>query len=166
VRTKKSKKLHRPRVSMVVPTRANERWSMDFVHDQLADGRRFRIFNVADDYSRECIGQVVDTSISGYRVSRLMLDLLKTRRKPKSLVCDKGTEFSSMSMFFCARDNHLKLSFIQPGKPTKNAFLESFYSKFRDSCLDHHQFRLLTQARDIIKTWRKDYNQIRPHIAF
>lgn len=138
VRTKKRKKLHRPRIPMIVPTRANERWSMDFVHDQLADGRRFRIFNIVDDYSRECIGQIVDTSISGYRVSRLLSDLLKTRRKPKSIVCDNGTEFTSKALFFWAKDNHVKLSFIQPGKPTQNAFVESFNGKFRDSCLNQH----------------------------
>jgi len=165
VRTKKRKKLHRPRVPMIVPTRAKERWSMDFVHDQLAAGRRFRIFNIVDDYSRECIGQVVDTSISGNRVSRLLSDLLKTRGKPKSIVCDNGTEFTSKAMFFWARDNQVKLNFIQPGKPTQNAFVESFNGKFRDSCLNQHWFRSLDEAREMIETWRKDYNEVRPHSA-
>ena len=124
VRTKKRKKRHRPRVPMIVPRRANERRSMDFVHDQLADGRRFRIFNVVDDYSRECIGQGVDTLISVYRVSRLPNDLLKTRRKLMSIVCDNGTEFNSKAMFFWTKDNQIKLNFIQPGKLTQNAFVE------------------------------------------
>lgn len=131
VRTKKRKKLHRPRVPMIMPTRANERWSMDFVHDQLTNGRRFRVFNIVDDYSRECLGQIVDTSISGWRVARHLSELIKTRGKPNSIVCDNGTEFTSKSMFFWSRDNLVKLNFIQPGKPTQNAFVESFNSKFR-----------------------------------
>jgi len=138
---------------------------MDFVHVQLADGRRFRIFDVVDDYSRACISQVVDTSISGYRVSRLLNDLLKIRRKPKSIVCDNGTEFTSKAMFFWAKDNQVKLNFIQPGKPTQNAFVESFNGKFRECCLNQHWFRSLDDAREKIETWRKDYNEIRPHSA-
>jgi putative transposase len=165
VRTKKRKKLHRPRVPMIVPTRTDERWSMDFLHDQLADGRRFRIFNIVDDFSRECIGQIVDSSISGNRVTRLLTELLKTRRNPKSIVCDNGTEFTSKAMFFWARDNQVKLSFIQPGKPAQNAFAESFNGKFRDSCLNQHWFRSLDEAREMIETWRRDYNEVRPHSA-
>ena len=118
-----------------------------------------------DDYSRECIGQIVDTSISGYRISRQLSDLLKKRGRPKSIVCDNGTEFTSKTMFFWSRDNRAKLNFIQPGKPTQNAFVESFNGKFRDSCLNQHWFRSLDEAREMIETWRKDYNEVRPHSA-
>ena len=163
VRTKKRKKLHRPRIPMILPTRANERWSMDFVHDQLADGRRFRVFNIVDDFSRECLEQIVDTSISGYRVSRQLNHLLETRGRPKSIVCDNGTEFTSKAMFFWSRDNRVKLNFIQPGKPTQNAFVESFNGKFRDTCLNQHWFRSLDEARQMIEAWRIDYNEVRPH---
>lgn len=126
VRIQKRKKLQRPRQAMVVPTRINQRWSMDFVSDQLSDGRRFRILNVVDDYSRECIGQFIDTSISGLAVSRFLNLLIQTRSAPKEIVCDNGPEFTSKAMFFWSKASSVKLSFIQPGKPTQNAFVESF----------------------------------------
>ncbi len=163
VRTKKRKKLVRPRIAMELPARLDERWSLDFVHDQLAGGRRFRVLNIVDDYSRECIGQIVDFSISGERVARYLSQLIEARGKPRSVVCDNGTEFTSKAMFFWSRDTGVKLNFIQPGKPTQNAFVESFNGKFRDSCLNQHWFRSLAEARDIIERWRQDYNNIRPH---
>lgn len=163
VRTKKRKKLVRPRIPLDLPTEIDERWSIDFVHDQFSGGRRFRVFNVVDDFSRECIGQIVDTSISGERVARLLTQLIELRRKPRRIVCDNGTEFTSKAMFFWSQDSGVKLSFIQPGKPTQNAFVESFNGKFRDSCLNQHWFRSLEEARSVIESWRKDYNEIRPH---
>lgn len=129
VRTKKRKKLTRPRMPMVLPTRANERWSIDFVSDQLANGRRFRVLNIVDDFTRECVGQLVDTSISGVRMTRFMDSL---GRRPKTIVCDNGPELTSKAMFFWSRDRSIKLQFIQPGKPTQNAFVESFNGKFRE----------------------------------
>lgn len=163
VRTKKRRKLIRPRVIMNLPARPNERWSMDFVHDQLACGRRFRVLNIVDDCSRECVGQVVDVSISGQRVARYLTELLAQRGRPRQIVCDNGTEFTSKAMFFWSRDQHIRLSFIQPGKPTQNAFVESFNGKFRDTCLNQHWFRSLDEARETIETWRRDYNEVRPH---
>jgi len=100
VRTKRRKKLQVPRVPMAVPTRLNERWSMDFVSDQLASGRRFRVLDVIDDFSRECIGQVVDTSISGARVARLLDEITRTRGRPRVIVSDNGPEFTGKAMFF------------------------------------------------------------------
>jgi len=161
VRTKKRKKLVRPRVPMAVPTQANERWSLDFVSDQLADGRRIRVLNVVDDYSRECVGQLVDTSISGYRVARFLTEL--DRPLPKTLVCDNGPEFTCKAMFFWSQEQRVKLHFIQPGKPTQNAFVESFNGRFREGCLNQHWFKSLTDARQIINAWRHHYNHIRPH---
>lgn len=160
VRTKRRKKLTRPRVPMAVPTRRDERWSIDFVSDQLTNGSRFRVLNIVDDFTRECVGQLVETSISGLRLSRF-LDSLD--RKPKVIVCDNGPELTSKAMFFWARDRHIKLHFIQPGKPTQNAFVESFNGKFRDYCLNLHWFRSLNEARYQIDTWRKHYNEVRPH---
>ena len=148
---------------MLLPGRPNERWSLDFVHDQLAGGRRFRVLNVVDDYSRECIGQIVDLSISGERVARYLSQLISSRSRPRHLVCDNGTEFTSKAMFFWSRDTSVKLNFIQPGKPTQNAFVESFNGKFRDSCLNQHWFRSLEEARKTIEQWRQDYNEVRPH---
>ncbi len=160
VRTKRRKKIHRPRVPMAIPARANDRWSIDFMSDQLANGRRFRVLNVVDDFTRECIGQLVDTSISGLRLSRF-LDTLG--RKPRVVVCDNGPELTSKAMFFWARDRRVRLNFIQPGKPMQNAFVESFNGRFRDYCLDLNWFRTLEEARHRIDVWRKHYNEERPH---
>jgi putative transposase len=161
VRTKKRKKLIRPRIPMLVPNAVNERWSIDFVSDQLANGRRFRVLNVVDDFSRECVLQIVDFSISGHRVTR-ELDQLN-RKLPKTIVCDNGPEFTSKAMFFWAKRTGVKLHFIQPGKPTQNAFVESFNGKFRDYCLDLNWFASIDDARSTIDTWRHHYNHIRPH---
>jgi len=161
VRTKKRKKIVRPRVPMLVPNSVNQRWSMDFVSDQLANGRRFRVLNVVDDYSRECVLQVVDFSISGHRLVR-ELDQL-ARQLPKTIVCDTGPEFTSKALFFWAKESAVTLHFIQPGKPTQNAFVESFNGKFRDYCLDLNWFASLEDARTTISSWRHHYNNVRPH---
>lgn len=163
VRTKRRKKLVRPRVPMALPTQVNERWSLDFVHDQLSDGRRIRVLNIVDDFSRKCVGQLVDTSISGARLARYLDELSLTRSLPQSIVLDNGPELTSKAMFFWAQKTHVKLCFIQPGKPTQNAFVESFNGRFRDGCLNQHWFRSLEDARQIIKDWRKHYNHERPH---
>ncbi len=163
VRTKKRRKLQRPRIPMPMPSRRNIRWSLDFLSDQLANGRRFRLLNVFDDFSRECIGQVVDVSISGQRVARLLDALIALRGRPTVLVCDNGPEFTGKSMFFWSERSGVKLHFIQPGKPTQNAFVESFNGTFRDQCLNLHWFRDLGDAQCIIEAWRVHYNEVRPH---
>jgi putative transposase len=163
VRTKRRKKLVRPRIPMVIPARPNERWSTDFVSDQLANGRRIRVLNIVDDYSRVCVGQLVDVSISGARVARFLDQLSELRGLPRTLVMDNGPEFTSKALFFWSRKTGVKLHFIQPGKPTQNAFVESFNGKFRDSCLNQHWFRDLDDARRIIDDWRQHYNAERPH---
>ena len=161
VRTKRRKKLIRPRIPMPVPEGVNQRWSMDLVSDQLANGRRFRILNVVDDFSRECVLQITDFSISGLRITR-ELDRLE-RSLPKTLVCDNGPEFTSKAFFFWSRRTGSRLHFIQPGKPTQNAFVESFNGKFRDYCLNLHWFANLHDARSTIAKWRDHYNHERPH---
>jgi putative transposase len=163
VRTKRRKKLVRPHVPMAVPTEVNERWSLDFVHDQLADGRRIRILNIVDDFSRKCVGQLVDTSISGVRLARYLDELALSRPRPKAIVMDNGPELTSKAMFFWSQRTGVKLCFIQPGKPTQNAFVESFNARFRDGCLNQHWFRSLDDARETIRTWRRHYNNVRPH---
>ena len=163
VRTKRRKKLVRPRVPMIVPERPGERWSVDFMSDQLASGRRFRVLNIVDDFSRECVGQIVDTSISGARLACFLEQLGQERGLPKTLVCDNGTELTSKAMFFWSRNSGVKLHFIQPGKPTQNAFVESFNRTFRDGCLNQHWFRDLGDARREIDDWRRHYNEVRPH---
>jgi len=163
VRTKRRKKLVRPRVPLAVPTRSNERWSLDFVHDQLANGRRIRVLNVVDDYSRVCVGQLVDLSISGQRMARFLDQLGDSRGLPKTIVMDNGTEMTSKAMFIWSKKTGVTLHFIKPGKPTQNAFVEFFNGKFRDGCLNQHWFLSLEDARQIIEQWRTHYNEVRPH---
>lgn len=161
VRTKRRKKITRPRVP--VPTKANERWCADFMSDQLANGWRFRILNLIGDFSRQCVGQIVDTSIPGARLARNLDELSTTRPLPRTLVLDNGPEFTSKAMFFWARRTGVRLHFTQPGKPTQNAFVERFNGKFREYCLDLHWFGSLTEARAIIERWRSHCNHVRPH---
>lgn len=163
VRTKKRKKLTRPRPVMDLPTATHQRWSMDFVADQLSNGRRFRILNVVDDYSRELVGQLVAFSITGQQVARFLSQLLEQRQAPSSITCDNGTEFTSKAMFFWSKKTKIKLNFIQPGKPTQNAFVESLNGKFRDGCLNQHWFRNLDEAKIEVDQWRYHYNYERPH---
>lgn len=163
VRTKKRKKLVRPRVPMSVPSKANERWSLDFVSDQLSTGRRIRVLNVVDDFTRECVGQLVDVSISGMRMTRYLEAVCSQRGQPSIIVCDNGPELTSKAMFFWTQSRHIKLQFIQPGKPTQNAFVESFNGKFRDNCLNQFWFQNLEDARSKISDWREHYNEVRPH---
>lgn len=163
VRTRRRKKLSRPRIPMLLPSRRGERWSIDFVHDQLANGRRFRVLSVVDDFTRECIGQLVETSIPGARVVRFLNQLIEANGKPRSIVCDNGTEFTCKAMYFWSQEREVRLDFIQPGKPTQNAFVESFNGKFRDTCLNQHWFMTMNDARERIENWRRDYNEVRPH---
>lgn len=163
VRTKKRKKLTRPRQPIEVPTAPNQRWSMDFVSDQFSNGRRFRVLNVVDDYSREMVGQLVQVSMSGRQVARFLSLLIEQRGKPGKVVCDNGTEFTSKAMFFWSKETGVTLGFIQPGKPTQNAFVESLNGKFRNECLNQHWFRTLDEARYEIELWREHYNNVRPH---
>ncbi len=148
-----------------LPTAPGQRGSMDFVHDILADGRRFRMLVVVDDYSRECLALEVDTSITGQRVSRVLDRLRDEGRLPQVLVCDNGTEFTSRAMLMWTQRTARKLHFIQPGKPTQNAYCESFNGKLRIECLRQHWFKSLNEARQVIEDWRLDYNHVRPHSA-
>lgn len=164
VRRKRRKRLlARDRVRMPILEGVNQRWSMDFVSDQLATGRRFRVLNVVDDYSRECIGQIVDTSITGERVSRLLDQVLLDRSRPEAIVTDNGPEFTSKAMHLWSQRSGVTLRFIQPGKPIQNALVESFNGKFRDACLNEHWFLDLADARRTIEAWRVHYNTVRPH---
>lgn len=154
--------INRP-VPKIEPTAPGQRASMDFVHDVLADGRRIRLFTLVDDFSRECRALEVDTSLSGQRVSRILEALRLADRLPGTIVCDNGTEFTSKAMLKWSMDKGIKLNFIEPGKPTQNAFIESFNGKLRQECLRQHWFESLNEAREIVEAWRQDYNHVRPH---
>jgi putative transposase len=145
------------------PLRANISWSMDFVSDGLADGRRLRCLTIVDDCTRECLAIEVDTSITGSRVKKVMERLAETRGLPKSITVDHGPEFEGQVLDAWAYAANVQLSFIRPGKPNENAYIESFNGKFRDECLNEHWFVTMEQARKIIEAWRIEYNTERPH---
>lgn len=165
IRTKQRKKLSRPFEPKLALCGVNERWSMDFVSDALANGRRIRVLNVVDDCSRELVGQLVDYSISGQQVARFLSQVGQQRGFPTAIVCDNGTEFTSKAMHFWSADNGVRLAFTQPGKPTQNAYVESLNGKFRNECLNQHWFRSLAEARYEINRWCEHYNHVRPHSA-
>ncbi|MEG3620375.1 IS3 family transposase [Magnetovibrio sp. PR-2] len=164
VRKRKRKRIGpADRQPILLPERVNERWSMDFVSDGLANGTRFRALNIVDDFSRECPAIEVDTSLPGARVVRVLDRLADTRGLPNGIVVDNGPELISKVLDEWAYSNNVRLLFIEPGKPIQNAFVESFNGKFRDECLNEHWFTSLADARKIIEAWRIDYNTQRPH---
>ena len=147
------------------PGGPNERWSLDFVHDAFQDGRRFRILAVVDDYSRECLALVADTSLSGVRVVRELNALIAQRGRPKTIVSDNGTELTSIAILKWVQDTKVGWHYIAPGKPMQNAFVESFNGRLRDECLNETLFASLRHARSVLDYWRLDYNTTRPHSA-
>jgi putative transposase len=148
---------------MVLPTRANERWSLDFVSDAFTDGRRFRVLAVVDDFSRQCLALVADTSLSGLRMTRELNIIIKQRGKPRTIVSDNGTEMTSMAVLKWCQETGVEWHYIAPGKPMQNGFVESFNGSFRDECLNETLFSSLPQARHEITKWKEDYNRERPH---
>jgi putative transposase len=155
----------RDRTPLDAAERANQRWSLDFVSDALWNHRRFRVLNIVDDFTRECPGQIIDTSISGVRLARFLDELASTHGLPKEIVLDNGPELTSKAMFLWSQRTGVALRFIDPGKPIQNAYVESFNGKFRDECLNEHWFASLADARQTINAWRRHYNQVRPHNA-
>lgn len=151
------------RVPLPVPSAPNQRWSMDFIHDQLADGRRFRCLTLVDDFTRQCLLIHADTSIGGASVVALLGQLARSRGLPKTITTDNGPEFTGKAIHLWAQAAKVHLHHIQPGKPTQNAFIESFNGTFRDDCLNQHWFASLAEARLLINHWRIEYNQLRPH---
>jgi len=145
------------------PTAANQRWSLDFVSDQFTDGRRFRILEVYDDCTRECLALVADTSISGRRVARELDAIIGWRGKPVTIVSDNGTELTSNAILEWADQRKVDWHYIAPGKPQQNGFSESFNGKLRDELLNETLFGSLADARAKLATWRRDYNEVRPH---
>lgn len=154
------------RVPRTIPTRPNERWSIDFVHDQLADGRTIRVLTAVDDFSRENVALKAGTSLPATTVTAALDQAIHERgRTPKAIVCDNGTEFTSLVFLKWAARHGIEIQFIEPGKPTQNAFVESFNGRLRDECLNTNWFANLTAARQILTEWRRHYNRQRPHSA-
>jgi putative transposase len=151
------------RQPMVEAASVNQRWSMDFMTDTLASGRRFRTFNVLDDYTRECLALDVAVSITGDRVTRVLDRITAERGLPETILMDNGPEFTGRVLDRWASLNGVRLQFIQPGKPNQNAFVESFNDKFRAECLNVNWFGDLWDAKASIDAWRTEYNHERPH---
>ena len=151
------------RAPILVEAKPNARWSLDFVYDQFANGRRFRVLNIVDDVTKECLGAVPDTSISGRRVARELTTIVERRGKPGSIVSDNGTEFTCNAMLAWCKDTSINWHFIAPGKPIQNAFVESFNGRMRDELLNETLFFDLDDARTKIAVWVADYNGDRPH---
>jgi len=154
------------RSPMALPEAANQRWSLDFVSDALSSGRRFRVLAVVDDFTRECLGLVADTSLSGLRVGRELDRIAELRGcRPAMIVSDNGTELTSHAILRWQEERAVLWHYIAPGKPQQNGFVESFNGRFRDECLNEHLFSNLADARQIIEAWRIDYNTERPHTS-
>jgi len=166
VRRRKRKRIGAvERQPLAIPTRPNQRWSMDFISDALREGRKFRSLNIVDDFNRECLATEVDTSIPGARVVRVLERLRERRGLPQILVMDNGPEFAGRALDVWAYEQGVKLHFIELGKPVQNALIESFNGKLRDECLNEHWFLSLGEAREKIESWRRDYNEVRPHTS-
>ncbi len=151
------------RAPMAIPQGRNQRWSLDFVSDAFACGRRFRIFAVVDDFTRECVRLIADTSISGLRVARELDAAIAERARPAMCVSDNGTELTSMAILRWSKEREVEWHYIAPGKPQQNGFIESFNARLRDECLNETIFSSLAQARSVLAAWRNDYNYRRPH---
>jgi transposase InsO family protein len=143
----------------------NQRWSLDFVHDQMASGRRFRVLNIVDDVTRECLAAVPDTSISGRRVVRELTELIRLRGKPGMIVSDNGTELTCNAVLAWCSEAGINWHYIAPGKPMQNGYSESFNGRMRDELLNEMLFMSLDHARVTIAARAKDHNEERPHSA-
>lgn len=151
------------RAPILVEAKPNARWSLDFVHDQLANGRRFRILNVVDDVTRECLGAIPEFSISGVRVARELTAIIAKRGKPGMIVSDNGTELTSNAILTWSAETRVEWHYIAPGKPMQNGYVESFNGRMRDELLNESLFLGLADARLAIQAWVADYNNSRPH---
>lgn len=162
-RKRSRKKLRHLRVALPVAARPDAVWSMDFVHDRLTNGRQLKCLTVVDHCTREAPSLHADHSIRGRDVVEVLEALRQNGRKPDVLVSDNGSEFTSKAMAAWAQSHGVLQHFIEPGKPTQNAYCESFNGKFRDECLNLNWFTTMAEARLIVESWRKEYETVRPH---
>lgn len=151
------------RITEKKATKINEIWSLDFMFDRLADGRKIRLLNIVDEFTRESLRIVVDTSLSGLRVARELQCIIQEKGKPSYIISDNGTEFTSKAILKWSHEQSIDWRYIDPGKPMQNGTIESFNGKVRDEFLNQHWFITLNEARDLAEKWRQDYNQNRPH---
>ena len=164
VRTKRRRKVTaRPRVRLPAPSELNHRWSLDFVSDELASGRRFRVLTVIDMHSRECLALAAGVSLPATTVTRVLDGVIAKRGVPVALTLDNGTEFTSKHFDAWAYSGGIQLDFIRPGRPIENCYIESFNGKLRDECLSQYWFLSLSEAQQQLNAFRRDYNETRPH---
>ena len=164
VRTKhRTKAAGRARVPQTVATAPNQRWSMDFMSERVADGRWFRILTVVDQFTRECLCLLAAQSLTGEKVTQALEPIVRQRGAPRSITVDNGSEFASRVMDAWAYRQGIQLDFIRPGKPVENGFIESFNGRLRDECLNVDVFFTLKDAREKLAHWQEDYNVLRPH---
>ncbi len=163
VRRRARKRVAVERVPRSMPITVNIRWSMDFVSDALADGRKIRALFIVDDFSRDCPVIAVDRSLPGERVVRELEQVARVRGYPEVIVCDNGPEFRGEALARWAHQHGVTLQFIEPGKPVQNCFIESFNGRLRDECLNESWFVSLADAQRTIEAFRLDYNSVRPH---
>jgi putative transposase len=164
-RRRKRERVAIERQPLALPGRPNEVWSMDFVMDRLDDGRRLKALTIVDDFTKESVDIALDHGMSSHYVVRILEDIVRFRGRPGAIRTDQGPEFTARALDQWAYRNGVTLKLIQPGQPTQNAYIESFNGKFRDECLNEHWFSTLAEARAIAATWRRDYNEQRPHSA-
>jgi putative transposase len=153
------------RAPIALPQGPNQRWSLDFLSDALADGRRFRILAIVDDFTRECLALVADTSLPGLRVVRELNTLIAVRSRPAMCLSDNGTELTGTAILRWSQETRIAWHYIAPGKPQQNAFIESFNARLRDELLNETLFTSLSHVREVLATWKEDYNTVRPHSA-
>jgi putative transposase len=151
------------RVERPTPTTPNQYWSMDFVHDELVRGRRMRCLTLVDHFSRECPAIEVDVSMTAHCVVRVLNRLALIHGLPEVILVDNGTEVTSKAFDQWAYDNGVQIDYARPGKPTDNAYIESFNGSLRMECLNLHWFTSIEEAQRTIEAWRREYNALRPH---
>ncbi|WP_420890120.1 IS3 family transposase [Leptospira mayottensis] len=159
----KRKRVSLPAIPKIVPKKPEERWSMDFMSDSLYSGRKFRILNIIDDFGRFAVATQVEFSITSERLVRILNEVSEVRSLPKQIVVDNGPEFTSKAFLRWSFEKGVDIHFITPGKPTENAFIESFNGKMRNECLNENWFKNIEEAQRLVEDWRNFYNSERPH---
>jgi len=165
VRRTKRRLPKRERIPLVIEPVVNAGWALDFMHDTLYCGRKFRTLNVIDEATREALGIDVATSLPSLRVVRFVEQLVEVHGKPAAIRCDNGPELTSKEFTDWCRENKIEIRFIQPGKPDQNAFVERFNRSYRREVLDAYLFDTLDEVQEITDDWVRRYNEIRPHDA-
>ena len=163
MRVRRRKRISLHRGPAPTATGGGQYWAMDFVHDQLSNGRKFRVLTVIDKWHRQCVALEADFALTGHSVVDAMNEIAQGRQLPYAITVDHGTEFTSKVLDEWCYLRGVKLDFIRPGKPTENCFIESFNGRLRDECLNVNEFATLDQAREVLRTWKHDYNHQRPH---